>query len=165
MPRSSLTDCPIRVRFSSFRAIVATLAYRFAMTTRQGSPIAGPEPRGLELAAFVGPSAALLGKLSFSGNIRIDGIFEGELLGGDTVVLGPESRVKGRVSAQNVIILGGAIDADIFADRRVQIRPGAVVHGTLTSPEILVDPGAQFRGTFNTAPPPEVVEVEPRVVG
>jgi cytoskeletal protein CcmA (bactofilin family) len=129
------------------------------MTSRKGPVLGGPEPRGLELAAFVGASAAFLGKLSFSGNIRVDGTFEGEILGGDTVVLGPESRVTGRIDAQSVIILGGTVDAEIFAHCRVQIRPGATVHGTLTSPEILVDPGAQFRGTFNTAPPPQVQEV------
>jgi cytoskeletal protein CcmA (bactofilin family) len=120
----------------------------------------GPEPRGLELAAFVGEAAALLGKLSFSGNVRVDGTFEGELLGGDTVILGPHSRVTGRILARNVIILGGNVDAEIVAEGRVQIRPGAIVHGTLSSPEILVDPGAQFRGTFDTQAPPAVVEVE-----
>jgi cytoskeletal protein CcmA (bactofilin family) len=115
-------------------------------------------PRGLEFSAFVGATSAFLGTLSFSGNVRVDGAFEGELLGGDTVVLGPKSRVSGRISAQRVVILGGTIEADIVAERRVQIHAGAVVLGALSSPEILVDPGAQFHGTFNTAPPPRVLD-------
>jgi len=117
-------------------------------------------PRGLEFSAFVGTASAFFGKMSFSGNARIDGVFEGELWGGDTVILGPQSRVSGKISARQVVILGGTIEADIVAEHRVQIRAGAVVLGALSSPEILVDPGAQFTGTFNTAPPPQVVERE-----
>lgn len=115
----------------------------------------------LELAAFIGQEAALVGQLSFAGNVRLDGSFEGELRGGDVVVLGPSSRVSGSIAARRVIILGGRVEADIVAREAVEIRPGAEVLGALTSPEILVDPGAKFSGTFHTEPPPVVAEVQP----
>lgn len=104
----------------------------------------------------MGREANLVGNLSFAGNVRVDGAVEGELRGGDVVVLGPVSRVSGRISARRVIILGGRVDADIVARESVEIRPGAEVLGALTSPEILVDPGAKFSGTFHTEPPPTV---------
>lgn len=113
-------------------------------------------PSDAELSAYLGREATVVGQLSFAGNVRLDGVLDGELRGGDVVVLGPASRVSGKISARRVIILGGRIEADIVARVSVEIRPGAEVLGALTSPEILVDPGAKFSGTFHTQPPPEV---------
>lgn len=114
-----------------------------------------PQPE-LELSAYLSQDAAFVGQLSFAGNARIDGALDGEVRGGDVVVLGPASRVSGKISARRVVILGGHIEADILARESVEIRPGAEVLGALTSPEILVDPGAKFSGTFETQPPPPV---------
>lgn len=115
-------------------------------------------PSAFELEGYVGAGAAVVGKLSFAGNLRLDGTFEGDLFGGDVLVIGPNARVKGRIGARWVVILGGTIEAEVTAQEGIEVRAGARVTGSLESPEIAIDPGALFSGRFQTAPPPPVEE-------
>ena len=124
----------------------------------KGSPVETSVSRNadLELSAYIGPDAAVLGDLSFAGHLRIEGSVDGHVRGGQIIVVAPGARVRGSLSARVVMILGGSHEADVRASERIEVRKGAVLTGTLESPEIAVDPGAQFSGSFQTRRPPEV---------
>ena len=48
-----------------------------------------------EVRAFLGKGAEFIGKLIFSGAVRIDGDFQGEIFGQGSLVIGEGALVKG----------------------------------------------------------------------
>ena len=107
----------------------------------------------LELHAIVGAGTAFHGTLSFSGRVRIDGEFAGQILGGRLLVIGEGARVQGEIRAERVIILGGNVKADISASDGIELYVPAQVAGDLRAPEIHLDRGVKFQGTCDLSEP------------
>lgn len=107
----------------------------------------------LELHAIVGAGTAFHGTLSFSGRVRIDGEFAGQVLGGRLLVIGEGARVQGEIRAERVIILGGNVKADITASDGIELYVPAQVAGDLRAPEIHLDRGVKFQGTCDLSEP------------
>ncbi len=118
-----------------------------------GAPSSVPMPLATaELHALLGAGTSFRGKMSFSGRVRIDGAFEGEILGGEVLVIGDGAEVRGIVRAESVIVRGGKVDADIVAPRSIELYVPAQVSGKLHSPEIYLDKGVQFSGQCDMRP-------------
>lgn len=100
-----------------------------------------------ELHALVGPGTAFHGTLSFYGQVRIDGEFSGQILGGRILVIGEGAKVQGELRATRVIVLGGNVRADITATEAIEIYVPAHVTGDLHAPEVHMDRGVRFVGT------------------
>ncbi len=105
-----------------------------------------------ELHALLGAGTSFRGKISFAGRVRIDGSFEGEILGGELLVIGEGAEVRGQVRVDSVIIQGGRVDADIVAPRAIELYVPAQVSGSLHSPQIFLDKGVTFSGKFDMSP-------------
>lgn len=117
----------------------------------------------LELDAILGAGTHFEGKLSFAGKIRIEGSFEGELLGGELLVIAGDARISGALRAHHVLILGGTIQANITAEESIELCVPAVVTGDLRAPEIILERGISFSGTCTMQPlTEEPPRVEPR---
>jgi|GEM_PF-1828682 len=100
-----------------------------------------------ELHAIVGSGTSFHGTLSFSGRVRIDGEFTGQIFGGQVLVIGEGARVQGEIQARRVVALGGKIEANIVARDSIELYLPAEVTGDLRSPEIYMDRGIKFSGT------------------
>ncbi len=107
----------------------------------------------LELNAIVGSGTSFHGTLSFSGRVRIEGEFAGQILGGRLLVIGGGARVQGEIRAERVIILGGNVKADILATESIELYVPAQVAGDLQAPEIHMDRGVKFQGTCDLSEP------------
>ncbi len=105
-----------------------------------------------ELHALLGAGTSFRGKISFAGRVRIDGSFEGEILGGELLVIGEGADVRGQVRVDSVIIQGGRVEADIVATRTIELYVPAQVSGSLHSPQIFLDKGVTFSGRFDMSP-------------
>lgn len=106
-----------------------------------------------ELSALLSAGTSLFGTLSFSGRIRIEGDFSGQLIGGDAVVIAGEAKVQGEIRARQVLVLGGSVKADIFASEAIELYLPAQVTGDLQAPEIHMDSGFRFAGTCDLSCP------------
>ncbi len=107
----------------------------------------------VELNAILGPGTSFNGTLSFSGQIRIDGDFSGQALGGRLITIGEGAKVQGQLRARRVVILGGTVKADIYATESIELYVPAQVAGDLTAPEIHLDRGVRFQGTCDLSEP------------
>lgn len=139
----------------------ASLSLAPASTRSGGPPESRPLPpsqRGglplapTELHALLGAGTSFRGTISFAGRVRIDGSFEGEIHGGELLVVGEGAEIRGQVRADSVIVRGGQVDADIVATRSIELYVPSRVTGTLHSPEIFLDKGVQFSGQCNMSP-------------
>lgn len=105
-----------------------------------------------ELTALLGRGTHFEGKLHFTGRVRIDGGFRGEIRSEDVLVIGDGAEVEGEIDVGTVIVKGGEVNANIRAENSIELYVPARVAGNLHSPEIFMDKGVQFSGTCTMAP-------------
>jgi cytoskeletal protein CcmA (bactofilin family) len=103
--------------------------------------------RGGELNALLGRGSTFEGKLTFEGQVRIDGRFVGQVLTRDTLVVGEGGQVQAEINAGTVVI-AGHVEGTIVATQLVHLAATARVKGNLETPMLAVDKGAQFNGAL-----------------
>lgn len=106
----------------------------------------------LELEAILGASTSLSGRFSFAGRVRVEGTLEGEVLGGELLIVAPGAQITGTIQARSVLILGGEVRANISAEEAIELRVPAVVQGDLEAPQIFLERGVQFSGNCTMRP-------------
>ena len=94
---------------------------------------------------FLGKDTEFEGKLSFRGNIRIDGHFKGEILNGGNLIIGEEGLVEANMHVSYVVI-SGEVHGNIIADQRVDIHAPGKVFGDIQAPAVVIDEGVIFEG-------------------
>jgi cytoskeletal protein CcmA (bactofilin family) len=99
-----------------------------------------------EIKAFLGKGAAFTGKLIFSGIVRIDGDFNGEILGGGTLVIGEGAHVEADINVETILVSGN-VQGQIEVKERIEIYPPGRVLGNVKTPIFIIQEGAIFEGT------------------
>ena len=98
-----------------------------------------------EINAFLGVGTTYRGRLDFTGSVRIDGTFEGEIESEGTLVVGREAVIKGQVKVGQ-LVLGGTLSGEVAASTRVTVHKTARFTGTMNTPAISVEEGAVIEG-------------------
>ncbi len=117
-------------------------------------------PRPTEITALLGRGTAFEGKLHFTGRVRIDGHFSGDIRGEDVLVIGEGATVEGTIEVDTCIVTAGVVHADIRAREAIELYPPAKVVGSLHAPAVFIERGVQFEGTCTMAPLPEEPDTE-----
>lgn len=103
-----------------------------------------------ETTAFLDRGSHFEGTLTFQGSVRIDGIYKGDIVSGNHLVLGEQAEVEGTINVEEVIVSGRFIGT-ITAAKSIILHSSAVVEGALTTPRLTIDDGAGFNGTITMA--------------
>lgn len=98
-----------------------------------------------EIKAFLGRDTEFEGKLSFTGAVRIDGRFKGEIFTEGTLIAGETAVIDSNIHASHVII-SGEVKGKIVAEKRIEIHAPGKVLGNLKAPSITIDEGVVFEG-------------------
>lgn len=98
-----------------------------------------------EINAFLGRNTEFEGILSFSGTIRIDGRFKGEILADGTLIVGDSAVLEADIRAPHLVVCG-EIRGNLYASEKVEIHPPGKVFGNLQSPVVVMDEGVVFEG-------------------
>lgn len=98
-----------------------------------------------DIVAFVGHEVEFSGVLTYKGNVRIDGSFDGEIETDDTLFIGEQANVKAQIRAGSVIA-SGRITGDITAGQRVELKSPAVIDASISTPKLSMDNGVIFNG-------------------
>ena len=85
------------------------------------------------------------GNIESNGDIRIDGILEGDLDCKGRVVVGPESKISGTIRCASAEILG-FVKGEIIVKDLLSLKGSASITGNLTMGKLSVEPGARFVG-------------------
>ena len=115
-----------------------------------------------QMNAFLGKDTEFEGKLSFSGAVRIDGTFKGEILTGGTLVVGETANLEADVQASHIIV-SGEVRGNIAAENRIEVHaPGKIV-GNIEAPIITIDEGVVFEGNCRMQKQSEESEKDKKV--
>ena len=102
--------------------------------------------RSGELNALLGKGSEFEGKLTFEGQVRVDGKFTGQILTKDTLVVGDGARVSAEINAGTVII-NGWVEGNIRASQMVELHQPGRVKGNIETPALSIDRGVVFEGS------------------
>lgn len=103
-----------------------------------------------EINAFLGRNTEFEGKLSFTGTVRVDGRFQGDISGDGTLIVGDSAAIHADVRV-SYLIISGEIRGSLFAAERIEIRSPGKVYGNIQSPVVVIDEGVIFDGQCRMA--------------
>ena len=107
--------------------------------------------------AFLGKDTEFEGKLSFTGAVRIDGRFKGDIFTKGTLIIGETAIVDAQIHASYVII-SGEVRGDIVVQNRIEIHLPGKVFGNIQAPVMTIDEGVIFEGNCQMRKPSEEVD-------
>ena len=98
-----------------------------------------------EINAFLGKNTEFEGKLFFSGTVRVDGHFKGEILSEGTLIVGDDALIESEVQVSRLIVCG-EVRGNVFAAEKIEIHPPGKVFGNIQAPAVVMEEGVVFEG-------------------
>lgn len=103
--------------------------------------------RSGEVHTLLGKGSEFEGKLTFEGQVRIDGKFNGQIVTKDVLVIGDGARVQAEIQAGTVII-NGQVEGNVKATQIIELKTPGRVKGNLETPSLSMDRGVIFEGSL-----------------
>jgi cytoskeletal protein CcmA (bactofilin family) len=98
------------------------------------------------VAAWVGKSLRVEGRIISNEDLTIDGNVEGSIeLGNNSLMIGPGAEVKADLTAKTITI-SGTVTGAVRATERVELSSTGSVDGDVVAPKFLMAEGATVRG-------------------
>ena len=110
-----------------------------------------------EINAFLGVNTEFEGKLSFTGAVRVDGRFKGEIITKGTLIVGELAVIESNVYASHIIV-NGEIRGNVTAEERMEIHASGKVSGNIQTPVLVINEGVVFNGNCSMEKPIELTE-------
>lgn len=105
-----------------------------------------------KISSLLAEDLEIVGDVTFSGGLRIDGSVKGRVIGRASdaqapalLVLSERGRIEGGVRCGNAVI-DGAIVGDLTVDESLDLQSNARVDGTIRYRELRMDVGAKVQG-------------------
>jgi cytoskeletal protein CcmA (bactofilin family) len=99
-----------------------------------------------EEATVISKGVKIEGKLSCSGNIRVDGNVKGDIISQGMVVVGENGQVNGQINADSISI-GGNVTGTVRAKEKLSLDSKGNLKGDIIAKTLFVEVGAIFNGT------------------
>jgi len=109
---------------------------------------AEPSYNDREIRAFLEEGCEFDGKLNFSGVVRLNGRFHGDIDSEDTLIIGETATIEGNIRV-GFAIVGGKVIGDIIQKHCTEILATGIIEGSVTSPALISHEGAQLHGHMN----------------
>lgn len=116
-----------------------TFEPRSAERSARSSP--GSEPRFTRIA----PGNQMVGEITGSTDVLVEGDLQGEVRISGTVRVGPEGRVRGGLDAR-VLEIAGKVRGDVIGREIITLDRSAELYGNLSAPRVVIHEGAFFKG-------------------
>jgi cytoskeletal protein CcmA (bactofilin family) len=122
-------------------------------------PIAGNTPYN-EPSTYIGKSLLIMGEVSGSEPIHIEGRVEGVIsLPGSHISIGRDGMVLSTVQAGEVVVRG-TLRGKLTASDRVEIHSGGSLIGDVAAARISIEDGAYFQGSIDMRRPDPKAHLE-----
>lgn len=94
---------------------------------------------------LISQGTEITGDIKSTGDIRIDGVLNGNLVTKGKVVIGPTGRIKGEVECKNSEV-SGVIDGKITVAQLLNLKVSSKINGAIITNKLSIEPGAIFTG-------------------
>lgn len=94
---------------------------------------------------LIGVGTEIKGDISSNGDIRIDGILQGNLKTKGKVVIGETGTVKGEIKCKNSDVEGN-IEGKIHVTELLSLKATSNLAGDIIARKLAIEPGSKFTG-------------------
>jgi cytoskeletal protein CcmA (bactofilin family) len=101
---------------------------------------------GEVLETLIGKGSEFDGKLTFEGQVHIEGKFTGQIHTKDTLIVGQSARVQAEIIAGTVIVKG-VIEGNIKAVQLIELHASGRIKGNVETPAFSIERGGTFEGS------------------
>ena len=99
-----------------------------------------------QFKAYMGEDTVFNGLLNYTGTVRIDGKFEGQVITEDTLIIGETGHLMAEISAGTVICMG-YVEGTVTASQKIEIHSTSKLVGNIKSPALYMELGGVLDGT------------------
>jgi len=103
-----------------------------------------------KLPNIIGTGTKIVGDIDTNGDLRVDGVIEGNIVSKGKLVLGQGGNIKGTIKCANAEI-SGSFEGKVDVSELLSLRNTANFKGDMTIGKLSIEPGATFNGTCNMA--------------
>jgi len=82
------------------------------------------------------------GKLTSSGNIRVEGEIQGDISSQRNIVVGEGGKVNGQINADSITI-GGKVSGTVRANEKLVLDPNGYLKGDIFTKILVIEAGAR----------------------
>jgi cytoskeletal protein CcmA (bactofilin family) len=100
---------------------------------------------GEKVEAFLGKGSKVVGTLTFSGPVELDGYVEGEIISQDRLTIGESAVINARITGAEVLVKG-TVNGDISASKKLSLRRPARIIGNISTTSLSIEEGVIFEG-------------------
>jgi cytoskeletal protein CcmA (bactofilin family) len=110
-----------------------------------------------KIETLIGENCHIIGNLTGTGTIKIDGVIDGDILWQDDVLLGANSEVNGYILSNNAFI-NGIVNGNIKCKNTLTIQPQGKVKGDITVKKLIINESGLLDGKCTMLDIDETVE-------
>lgn len=97
---------------------------------------------------ILGSGTSIVGNIMSAGDVRVDGVLEGNLTTQSKLVIGTTGKITGEIKCKDCEVAGSA-KGKITVENLLMLRSTAVVEGEIKTTKLAIEPDAIFTGTCN----------------
>lgn len=98
-----------------------------------------------DIDSLIGENIKIIGKIEGQGNLRIDGVIEGDIDYKGDVIIGEEGKINGNIICNN-ISLAGTVNGNITSSAKLILLPTGKLTGDVNIANFVVHENAFFEG-------------------
>ena len=102
-----------------------------------------------EETTIISRGVKIEGKITSSGNIRIDGELQGDIFCKSNITIGEDAKVNGQINAI-VITIGGKVSGIVRAKDNLILDSKSNLKGDIFTKNLVIEEGAKFDGKCKT---------------
>jgi len=95
---------------------------------------------------LIGVGTSIVGEITSSGDIRVDGTLSGSINTKGKVVIGTTGMVEGNVIASNADV-SGELKGSVSVSELLALKSTAKLDGDIVTNKLAIEPGASFTGS------------------
>ncbi|MEJ2194192.1 MAG: polymer-forming cytoskeletal protein [Ignavibacteriaceae bacterium] len=112
-----------------------------------------------EETTIISTGVKIEGKITSSGNIRVDGEIIGDIFSKSNVTIGERANVNGQINAEAVTI-GGKVSGTIVAKQKCVLDSKGDLKGDIITQNLVIESGAKFVGNSKTGDSKDDFEIK-----
>ena len=110
-----------------------------AAPTREAGPAASRQ------ATLVAPGCKVIGKVTGTADVMIEGEIEGDVDLQGAAHVGEKGKVRGNISAR-IVRVAGEVCGNVRGTERVEVLASGQLEGDVTAPRVVISEGAFVKG-------------------
>lgn len=90
------------------------------------------------------------GKINSNGNIRIEGVVQGDIKAKGNISVGESGEISGEINGE-VVNIGGKVNGSVTANEKLLLESNGQLKGDIITKILIIESGAKFDGRSSMA--------------